>query len=114
MPQDHIGSGFKRGICHGLLVIGDQPRHKMNAPVQRQHDLVGGLLGGSHVGEKRREILLVRRGDDPRRHARLIVNRLVADVRANGATPGLSGRRHTLRAGSSNRPETRCAVPCIR
>lgn len=92
VSEDQIGAVIKRGLRHGALVIGDDPRHEMHTPAQRQDDRVGPFLGRVHIADQIGQILLVRRGYDPRWHPRLIVDGLKARRRAH--------RRHARRVGA--------------
>ena len=82
VPEDQIGAGREGGLCHGLLVIGDQARHEVDAPVQGEYDDIGALFRATHIQNKIGQILLVRRGDHAGRHAGLIVEPLVVGVGA--------------------------------
>jgi hypothetical protein len=52
VPNDQVRARGEGGLRHGFLIIGDQARHEVNAPMQRQHDRVGLLLRGSHVRDQ--------------------------------------------------------------
>ena len=75
MAENEIGAGLECGLRHGPLIIGDHARHKMDAPMQRQHNGVRPLLGRAHIGHQVCQILLVGRGNNPRRYAGLIIDR---------------------------------------
>ena len=49
VPEDQVGTRCKRRLGHGALIIRDDTRHEMDAPMQRQHDRIGLFLGWSTI-----------------------------------------------------------------
>ena len=51
VSEDQIGSRGKGGLRDGLLVVGDQARHEVDAPVQGEYDDIGALFRGAHISD---------------------------------------------------------------
>src|SRR5438270_13650201 len=91
MAQNQIGAG-REGSARDLgLIIGDDARDEMNAPMQRKYDDVGGLLGAADIVEHRAQVLVAGDRDDLGWNAGLIIESPVGGVNAQRGHAWLAG-----------------------